>query len=146
MYYWTMRRALLCLIGVSAAFIAASPARAHHSFEAEYNGSRPATMTGKVTKLLWQNPHVFFYIDVENAKTSRTENWSVELGSVNSLASLGWTQDSLKMGTMVTVQGIRALARVNKILARNVILTSTGQRLLSSPGDSPVDAVPAQGR
>src|SRR6476660_5563802 len=109
-----MRRALLCLIAVSAAFIAASPARGHHSFEAEYNSSRPVTMTGKVTKLLWQNPHVFFYIDVENPKTNRTDNWSVELGSVNSLTPLGWTQNSLKMGTMVTVQGIHAIARANQ--------------------------------
>ena len=141
-----MRRATLCLMAVSAAFLGVSPARAHHSFEAEYNSSRPVTMTGKVTKLLWQNPHVFFYIDVEDPKTSRTENWSIELGSVNSLTRLGWTQNSLKMGTMVTVQGIHAIARANKILARNVILASTGQRLLTSSGESSADEIPAPGR
>ena len=57
MYYGAMRRSLLCLIWVSAALLAASPARAHHSFESEYNSSRPVTISGKVTKLLWQNPH-----------------------------------------------------------------------------------------
>jgi len=146
LYYGAMRRSLLCLIWVSAALLAASPARAHHSFESEYNSSRPVTISGKVTKLLWQNPHVLFYIDVENPKTGRSENWSVELGSVNSLTTLGWTQNSLKMGTMVTVQGIHAIAPVNKILPRNVMLTSTGQRLLTSSGESSLDEVPAQGR
>jgi len=145
LYHWEMRRALLCLISVSAAFIAAWPAHAHHSFESEYNSSRPVKITGKVTKLLWQNPHVFFYIDVEDTKTSRTENWSIELGSVNSLTSLGWTQNSLKMGTMVTAQGIRAISQANKMLARNVILASTGQQLLTSSGESSVE-IPAQGR
>jgi hypothetical protein len=50
------------------------------------------------------------------------------------------------MGTMVTVQGIHAIAPVNKILPRNVMLTSTGQRLLTSSGESSLDEVPAQGR
>jgi hypothetical protein len=50
------------------------------------------------------------------------------------------------MGTLVTVQGIRAIDRANKVLARNVILTSTGQRLLTSSGESSVDEIPARGR
>ena len=140
-----MRHALLCLITVLAA-CAASPARAHHSFEAEYNSSRPVTRTGKVTKLLWQNPHVFFYMDVEDSRTSRTESWSVELGSVNSLTRLGWTQNSLKMGTMVTVQGLHAIVQANKVLARDVILTSTGERLRTSSGETSAEEIPAQGR
>ena len=59
------------------------PALAHHSFAAEYDGSREISVTGTVTKVEWMNPHARFYLDVKGADGSVT-NWNFELGPVTS--------------------------------------------------------------
>jgi hypothetical protein len=45
-------------------FLPAVPALAQHSFGAEYDESKPITVTGVVSKVDWENPHMHFYIDV----------------------------------------------------------------------------------
>ena len=69
-----MRKMKSWYLAVMLALIAAAPLSAHHSFAAEYDSSKPATLTGKVTKVEWQNPHAFFYIDVKDEKTGQIAN------------------------------------------------------------------------
>ena len=109
-------------------FVMSSPASAHHSFDAEYNTNRPVTLTGQVIKLLWQNPHSLLYVDVMDAKTSRTISWCIELGSINNLTRLGWTRNSVKPAQEITVKGIRAISQENKVLAREITFRN-GERL-----------------
>ena len=70
--------------------LAATSVRAHHSFSAEFDRAKPFKMSGTVTKVLWQNPHTFFYIDVKDEKTGKVANWGVEMGSPNILMRNGW--------------------------------------------------------
>ena len=51
----------------------AVPGFAHHSFAAEFDRSKPVTITGTVTKLEWANPHARFYIDAKDEFGFRPE-------------------------------------------------------------------------
>lgn len=84
-----------------------APAIAHHSFAAEYDVTKPVTLTGTVTKVEWLNPHMKLYIDVKD-QSGNVANWELELGSPNGLMRMGWTHHTLKPGDTVIVDGTKA--------------------------------------
>src|SRR5262245_13194095 len=79
-------KSLLCCTAVFSALLAAIPALAHHSFAAEYDSTKVVKLTGNVTRVDWQNPHAYFYIDVKNPETGRVENWAFEMGAPSVIA------------------------------------------------------------
>jgi len=125
------------IIGVAILLAGVKPLLGHHSFAAEFDAEKPFKMTGIVTKVEWQNPHTFFYIDVTDQATTRVTNWAMEMGSPNGLMRAGWTRNTMKVGDVVAVEG--SLARSGRALgnARTVILTSTGQRLFAASSATP---------
>ena len=78
-----------CLLG---AWI---PMSAHHSFQAEYDDSKPISLTGKVQKVSPDNPHGWIYMDVPNDK-GRIVNWAVELPPPNVLSRNGFSTSVYK--------------------------------------------------
>ena len=72
-------------------FLMAKTMTAHHSFDAEYDSKKTATITGYVTKLDWVNPHAWIYLDVLGEKGALT-HWGSELGSPNILLRNGWSR------------------------------------------------------
>jgi len=110
----------------------ALPVFAHHSFEAEYDASKPVTLKGTVTKVEWTNPHARFYIDVKDASGNVT-NWNLELGSPNGLMRRGWTRNSLKVGDLVSVEGSQAKDASKMANARAVTLADGKKVFASNP-------------
>jgi hypothetical protein len=112
------------------AFITAEVVQAHHSFPAQYDIDKPATMSGMVTKVDWRNPHVYFFMDVTNADGSITE-WSFELANVSAMRGRGWEKDTLQPGDLLEVSG--SLARDGSpLLNATEIKRKDGEELLSS--------------
>ena len=148
------------LSSIAAAAVAASlPLAAHHSFTAEFDGSKEIRATGAVTKLDWQNPHGWIHLTVteicERTATPRgpdaarapdaveqewacrapgsneqEADWAFELGSPNGLMRQGWTRNSLKQGDVITVLGSRARDGSTNSNARSVT-TADGKRLFA---------------
>ena len=72
--------ALLLLVAV--------PAYAHHSFAAEFDATACRDFTGTLTKIDWQNPHGYFYMDVKNAN-GKVESWSFQTYALITLKRAG---------------------------------------------------------
>lgn len=79
-------------------------AHAHHSV-AMYDLSEKVRkdLEGTVTKLEWQNPHSWFFVDVTGAD-GMPVNWSIELSSPGALRRTGLNYDSIKKGDKVSVE------------------------------------------
>ena len=60
--------------------MSALPLAAHHSFAAEFDGSKQITLTGVVTKVDWVNPHAYIYVDVKGSDGT-VVNWAIETGA-----------------------------------------------------------------
>jgi hypothetical protein len=97
--------------------------RAHHSFAAEFDGSRPIVLHGKVTNVDWMNPHVFIRLDVADAGGTVT-NWTLESAAPIYLEHLGWTKHALKVGDTVTVRAYIAKDQPNMAKTDAVTLPS----------------------
>jgi len=110
-------------------FVLAAPLLAHHSFAAEYDSTKVVKLTGNVTRVDWQNPHAYFYIDVKNAETGRVENWAFEMGAPSVIARQGWTKTTLKIGDVIIVEGTRAKDGGFHGNARSVYMADTGKKL-----------------
>jgi hypothetical protein len=127
-------RFALVLTG-AALLMWAAPARAHHSFSAQYDATKPVEKKGTVSKVEWTNPHARFYIDVKNEKGEVVESWNFELASPNVLVRNGWKRTTLRIGEPVTVTGY--LARSGppsgpQMAIASAVIDSGGRSLFAS--------------
>jgi len=95
------------IAGVILLAAGARPTYAHHSFAAEFDSNKPFTVTGVVSKVAWQNPHVYVYVDAKD-ENGKMVTYALECNSVNTLLHKGWTRDALKKGDQVTVSAYAA--------------------------------------
>lgn len=113
---------------------------AHHAFAAEFDGSKPVTLKGTVTRMEWINPHAWLHIEVKGPD-GKVVAWMIEGGAPNALLRRGWNRDSLKAGPAVVVEGYRARDGSNRANGREVT-TGDGRKLFigstgtGAPGDA----------
>lgn len=128
-----MNHPLICCVTLMAT-IAAAPARAHHSFVAEYDGTKPVNVTGVVTRVEWTNPHIWFYVDVKD-EAGNVTNWGFSGGAPTILMRRGISRTALKVGDLVTVEGFRARDGSHNASGGRVTFADGRQVFTASPED-----------
>ena len=101
------RSFFVLLLAVIAVILAGQGVRAHHSEAAEYDLNKPVKVTGTLSKVEWQNPHVWFYVDVKEPD-GKVTTWGFSTAPPGALMRRGLTKDALKIGAVVIVEGVRA--------------------------------------
>lgn len=126
---------LIAVAGLAAGI----PAYAHHSFAAEFDGSRSLRLTGTTTRIEWSNPHSYFFLDVKDDK-GNVANWGCEGAGPGALTRRGWKKGDVKLGDTLIVDGYPAKDGSHLIDARRVTLpdgrtVSGGSAGDGGPGD-----------
>ena len=103
-----MRRNVV--VAVAAVVLASASLVAHHAFSAEFDVNKPLTLEGKLVRWEMINPHSWFHIEVTE-EDGTVVPWQVEGGSPNELIRNGVTQNSVEVGTVLTIEGYRAKER-----------------------------------
>jgi hypothetical protein len=125
-----IRKLLIPVIGLGIV-LAGAPARAHHSETAEYDTANPVKVTGTLTKVEWQNPHVWFYVDVKD-EGGKVTTWGFSTAPPGSLMRRGITKAVLKLGAVVNVEGARARDGSNNASAHRVTFAD-GTNVFTGP-------------
>jgi hypothetical protein len=128
-----MKRIILAGMGSAALLFVAGPALAHHPFASEFDAQAPLTLSGAVTQVEWNEPHVYVHVDVKDP-SGQTRNWNLELASPVMLTGKGWSKDTLKQGEVITVKGYRAKSEPFVAAAR-VIEVPGGKQMSSGDDD-----------
>ena len=138
-----MRASLIVAAVVLAVTAVVPPALAHHSFAAQFDADRPVTLEGAVTKVEWQNPHVWIYLDVTRPD-GQVAAWECEGDNPNTLTRMGWTGQSLQIGDPITIHGYQARNGRNVCNGRTWVFG--GRTLFAGANDGGPRAAPRQDR
>ena len=111
----------LAIVFASVIVMAGVPLVAHHSFAAEFDGTKAVRLTGTLMKVEWTNPHSYFYIDVKD-DNGGVVRWGCEAGAPGALSRRGFKRGDLKLGDTIIVDGYLAKDGSHLIDARRVTL------------------------
>jgi hypothetical protein len=86
--------------------LAWSPASAHHAFAVEFDASKCSDITGTLTKVAYENPHAYLFVDGKNPAGEKME-MTFQLSSTSNLKRGGATFAALNgsVNKEVTVRG-----------------------------------------
>lgn len=109
------------VVKAALALIAVAPvAFAHHSRVAMYDMNSTTEIEGEVTRIVWRNPHVRFWLESEVA--GETVLWLVESTPPGTLERHGIGREILSVGQTIRVAGPPGRHDSHAVDARNLLL------------------------
>ena len=104
-----MRYKISAILIIFATLLAVAPLWAHHGLTAIFDNSKKLTLTGTLTEVDWQNPHIVVLIDSKKDDGS-VEMWKLESNPPAWFKRLGITRSDFAkaIGTTIKVEGLRA--------------------------------------
>lgn len=136
------RRALLPSLGTAMLLMAVSVS-AQHPPGAKFDLAKPLTLTGTVTQIDWANPNVHILMKVPSAQ--RPALWAVEVDSAILLARNGWSEKSLPVGEVITVEGLAARDGSNQMSGNSIVMTRTSRSVYAGTSGAPPTRATASG-
>jgi hypothetical protein len=123
---------LFCSLGLFAgvSLLMTEPIQAHHSIPAFWDEAKSIEISGTVKQMKIVNPHSELRVEVTTADGSK-ETWVGVAGLATQMIKAGWTNDTLKAGTAIKVEG----APPKKIGAKGILvrkITLPDGRVLTS--------------
>jgi uncharacterized protein DUF6152 len=99
--HWPLVLTFLC--GLAAVV----PALAHHSFSAEFDGSKTIVVKGVLSKVEWTNPHIYLYLDAKGPD-GKMQRYTFSSGPPAMLHKAGIRKSDFIIGETVTITGAPA--------------------------------------
>ena len=106
----------------------------HHSFFAEFDEHHPVKVTGTITRVEWENPHVWYYLNVKGADGKIT-TWGFSMNAPGQLMRSGLTKEMLKLGALITVEGFRAKDGSNNANSQKITLPDRQSVVTGTQGE-----------
>jgi hypothetical protein len=95
-----MKRTLLLLLLIASGRVV----DAHHRLGETYFENREVTIAGRLTEVVYREPHSFVLVESRNAQ-NQAERWIVESPGAGAWRRAGVEPNVLKVGDRVTVTG-----------------------------------------
>ncbi len=121
------------------ALISTIPAPAQNGFSATYDPARQVHLSGPITKIDWINPHAFVYLNQRDPAGIVT-NWAIEIGNPLDLEHNGWKPDAIRIGDIVSVEGLLARGQAPQVFAKSLTLTRNNAKLFTPSAPKPTTA------
>jgi DNA/RNA endonuclease YhcR with UshA esterase domain len=124
-------------VAVSVALVTlclAGRAAAHHSWAADYDGSKPVAVKGVVTKVEWTNPHTHVYVDSTDGNGTVTR-WNFEMASTLALERGGWSRKTLNVGDKVSIEGFGGRSEITRAIVTSITTAAGRELFVAKPGN-----------
>jgi Family of unknown function (DUF6152) len=128
-----MRRKLCLALAGASLLMGSGSLSAHHAFSAEFDASKPVKLEGAITKVELVNPHAWIHIEVKKPD-GKVENWMIEGGTPNTLQRRGITRDTIKVGTIIKVDGYQSKDGTLKANGRDLTFPDGKTLFMGSSG------------
>lgn len=104
-----------------AALLAAGTIAAHHGWSG-YDASKPMKLTGTVQESSWANPHATIRLEVAGVNSAPAKVWTGTLAPLSRMTARGLKAESIKAGTMLTVEGLTSKSNASEVKVERLIL------------------------